>query len=153
MYLPEELYQIYHSSNLVPESGLFIDTRDMKQRSTQSRLPAGWLFASTVPFKGWWKALKQLLRVWLERIKHCIYYKSNTPAESSSVFCCFPPTLSEFVHGHLLCVSPPHAFFCPPPRSLSLSLSPAISSWHTPTYTHFVSLSFCQVVLFSSGSD
>lgn len=145
MYLPEELYQIFHSSNLVPESGLFIDTWDMPQRSIHSGLPAVCLIASAVPLKGWWKASKRLLRAWLEWIKHCIYYKSNTPAESLSASCvvsCFPLNLAVVPSRLSLLLTP-----------FSVPLSLAISSWHTPTYTHFVSLSFCQVVLLSSGSD
>lgn len=67
----------------------------------------------------------------VEWIKHCIYYKSNTPAESLCAFCvvsCFLPTLSEFGHCHCLCASPPHTFLCP-------SLSPSAPDRHPLTHT------------------
>lgn len=147
MYLPEELYQIFHSSNLVPESGLFIDIWGMPQKSIHSGLPAVCLFASVVPLKGWWKASKRLLRAWLEWIKHCIYYKSNTPAESLSASCvvsCFPLNLAIVPSRLSLLLTP---FSVPP-------LSPSPPDTHPLTHTlslyPFVKWCSCLLVVIKS---
>lgn len=138
MHLPQEFYQIYHSSNLVPESGLFIDTWDMPQRSIHS----GW-GAVCIGC-----AVKRMVEGFetafacITRVDKTAFTIKATHWQSLSAFCvvsCFPPKLSEFGHCHPSCVSPPHAFL--------LSPSLAIFSWHTPTYTHFVSLKWCSLLL------